>query len=73
MPAAPDVWASQERLQAHRPKPDVFDAMNDCLVCALPAEVQAEFTYTDEEWVTVLCADGHWVVVRPHELRELAA
>jgi hypothetical protein len=47
--------------------------MHDCFVCALPAEVQAEFTYNDEEWVTVLCADGHWVLVRHHELRELTA
>ncbi len=69
----PTGRARQQRLQAHRPKPDVLNVMHDCFVCALPAEVQAEFTYNDEEWVTVLCADGHWVIVRHHELRELTA
>lgn len=42
--------------------------MHDCFVCALPAGVQGEFTYNAEEWVTVLCANGHWIVMRLTEL-----
>ncbi len=56
-----------EILQTRRSAPDAI-TMHDCFVCALPAGVQGEFTYNQEPWVTVLCANGHWIVMREHEL-----
>lgn len=42
--------------------------MTDCHVCRLPMEVQGHMEINGEDWVALLCVDGHFVVIRESEL-----
>jgi hypothetical protein len=46
--------------------------MMDCHVCQLPMEVQGRMDLDGEDWVALLCVDGHFTLLRESELGDVA-